>query len=58
MRAKAPQRPARRAYEKPVLHVIELRAEETLAVPCKVVFGGPGQVTGCGRSMCKSRLGS
>lgn len=58
MTKKTTHAPRKRAYEKPLLHVIELKAEETLAVPCKVVFGGPGQTTGCGRAMCKSRLGS
>jgi hypothetical protein len=58
MTKKTPHSPRKRAYEKPVLHVIELKAEETLAVPCKISFGAPGSTTGCGRAMCKSRLGS
>jgi hypothetical protein len=58
MTKNVPHAPPKRVYEKPVLHVIELKAEETLAVPCKIAFGGPGQTTGCGRAMCKSRLGS
>jgi hypothetical protein len=45
-------------YERPQLQVIELKAEETLAQPCKIRLTSPGPVTGCGRSNCAGRLGS
>jgi hypothetical protein len=47
------------AYEKPQLNVIELAAEEVLAVGCKMVGGpnnvGRGNCGTAGRNPCSSR---
>ena len=50
--------PRKRPYERPSFEAIELKAEETLAKPCKVQMFSPGPITGCGRNNCAGRLGS
>ncbi|MBU2487771.1 MAG: hypothetical protein KKA60_00110 [Proteobacteria bacterium] len=42
MKDRTKEKPGRRPYEKPSLTVIELAAEEVLAVGCKVVSGVRG----------------
>jgi hypothetical protein len=50
----------KQAYEKPKLRSIELAAEETLAVGCKIAPGRPGQSSpiGCGTAACSLKSGS
>jgi hypothetical protein len=49
----------RAPYEKPALKIIELVAEETLAVGCKSFPGGPGKTGSlCGNSLCSLSIGS
>ncbi len=50
----------KQAYEKPRLRIIELAAEEVLAVGCKTAPGRPGQSspTGCGSISCAITIGS
>jgi hypothetical protein len=47
-------------YEKPVLRVIELAAEEVLSVGCKTGFSDHKGVagSGCLTGLCSSRTGS
>ncbi len=50
----------KRKYEKPVLRLIELAAEEVLSVGCKTGFSDPRGVAGqgCLTGVCVSSLGS
>lgn len=47
-------------YEKPLLRIIELAAEEVLSVGCKTAFGDPTGVAGngCMSGTCKTTIGS
>jgi hypothetical protein len=43
----------RKPYEKPVLHTVDLHAEEVLAQGCKLQTGGPSRKNlGCNRGGC------
>lgn len=47
------------AYEKPKLRIIELAADEILAIGCKTAPGGPGQSgAGCTNPACSLAIGS
>ncbi|MFZ3138774.1 MAG: hypothetical protein WA126_15440 [Thermodesulfovibrionales bacterium] len=50
----------KQAYKKPRLRIIELTAEEVLAIGCKTATGRPGQSspTGCGTASCSVTFGS
>lgn len=50
----------RQPYEKPELRLIELAAEEVLAIGCKSSFGDPSGVAGngCTTGICSSVTGS
>ena len=50
----------KQVYEKPKLRVIELAAEEVLAVGCKTSFTDPSGVAGngCTTGICSSTTGS
>jgi hypothetical protein len=50
----------KRAYEKPRLRIIELAAEEILAVGCKTAPGNPsGKLgSGCTNPLCSIATGS
>lgn len=52
-----PQRQKKRAYEKPRLRVIELAAEEVLAIGCKTNSESASGSTPCWLNGC-SQLGS
>ena len=53
------EKTCRAAYEKPTMKVIELVAEETLAVGCKSFPGGPGKTSSvCGNALCALSIGS
>lgn len=45
-------------YERPSFQRIELKAEETLAKPCKIKMFSAGPGSTCGRNACAGRLGS
>ena len=51
---------SKQAYEKPRLRVIELAAEEVLAVGCKVNPGDPTGFNnqGCTTGVCQDTIGS
>jgi hypothetical protein len=48
----------KRPYEKPVLRVIPLVAEEVLGTKCKAGVGSHGPGFGCGNINCMSTGGS
>jgi hypothetical protein len=50
----------KQVYEKPKIRVIELAAEEVLAVGCKTAYSDPKGVAGngCLTGVCSSRTGS
>jgi len=56
MQSKEDKKKKKRAYEKPRLRIIELAAEEVLAVGCKLTNGGfaLGGVTPCIGTGCVS----
>lgn len=47
-------------YEKPVLRIIELIADEVLSTGCKTAFGDPSGVAGngCMSGPCQNTIGS
>jgi hypothetical protein len=50
----------KQSYEKPMLRVIDLSAEEVLSVGCKTSFGDPSGVagSGCLSGVCSLTSGS
>jgi hypothetical protein len=49
---------AEKKYEKPILRVIELAADEVLATACKTRSGAGGKLNLCFIQNCKNSIGS